>query len=164
MQQCFNCHGRTPGAKAPGTCDVCHPKGFSLRPVSHAPASWETGHGKAALNKQQPCEMCHEKKFCADCHGLEMPHQADWAKGTPNKHSVAAAKDRQVCAKCHTEKPDLCGMCHHKGWEPTKGPWVKEHPDMVRKRGADFCMQCHEATYCFDCHVRSQGLKTPASG
>lgn len=162
MERCFTCHGRAKGAKAPGTCDVCHPSSFSLRPVSHRSASWSTTHGKAALAKQQPCEMCHEQTFCRRCHGLEMPHPAGWATGPIPTHAAAGERGRQVCARCHTAKPDLCGMCHHKGWEPAKGTWIEQHPLMVDQRGADFCFQCHHSTFCFDCHA-GQGQQTSST-
>lgn len=164
MERCFSCHGRGPGAKAPGTCDVCHPKSFSLRPESHGAKTWATGHGKTALAKRQPCEMCHEKSFCDDCHGVEMPHPVGWAKGRPPAHAAAGETDRQMCAKCHTAKPDLCSMCHHTGWEPRRGPWVSEHPKLVAKKGASFCLGCHPPTHCYDCHISRKGPYPGATG
>jgi len=159
MAQCFTCHGRTKTAKAPGTCDVCHPKSFSLRPESHRPASaWRTRHGKVALAGGQPCDMCHDEDFCRNCHGVDMPHPTGWGKGQPAGHASVAELNRQVCARCHKEKPDLCSMCHHKGWEPTKGPWISQHPLMVRQHGAAFCMRCHAATFCTDCHISRLGI------
>jgi hypothetical protein len=157
MERCFACHGRTKQAKAPGTCDVCHPKSFSLRPASHAPPTkWRTAHGEASIAQQQPCAMCHEKTFCDGCHGLQMPHPAGWAVGIKPLHASIGERDRQVCAQCHTDKPDLCSMCHHKGWEPARGTWVAQHPLMVDQRGANFCFQCHTSTFCFDCHLPVQ--------
>ena len=154
MEQCFTCHGRTASAKAPGTCDVCHPKSFNLRPASHRPESkWLKGHGKVARANGQPCEMCHEKSFCQDCHGLAMPHPANWAKGYPPDHSKAAKTNRQVCVRCHPDKPNFCTMCHHKQWDPAKGPWRSEHPATVSETGAAFCLDCHNPVYCSTCHL-----------
>ena len=153
MTQCFKCHGRMGTAKAPGTCATCHPKSFSLRPESHVTGDWRTHHGKVALADRQQCVMCHESTFCRDCHGLDMPHPPTWVRGNPG-HSTVGAKNPQVCAKCHTAKPDLCSMCHHQGFAPTKGPWIVQHPSMVAKKGAAFCMNCHVQTFCFDCHTR----------
>ena len=49
MMQCFTCHGRTPGAKAPGNCELCHPASFTMRPASHKPTkTWLSTHGRAA--------------------------------------------------------------------------------------------------------------------
>ena len=55
-----------------------------------------------------------------------------------------AKTNRAVCAKCHAEKPDLCSMCHHKGWDPAKGPWVRQHPALVANTGSSFCLKCHD--------------------
>jgi hypothetical protein len=153
MARCFTCHGRTADAKAPGTCETCHSGEFEARPESHRSASWRTKHGKASQTKAQPCDMCHEPSFCTNCHGLQMPHPADWVKGKPG-HSTVGAANRQVCAQCHTEKPDLCSMCHHKDQQPANGPWVDQHPEMVRKRGASFCFECHKDVFCYDCHTK----------
>ena len=152
MAQCFKCHGRQVGAKAPGTCSTCHSSAFNGRPESHQASTWKTAHGKAALANKQPCAMCHEASFCRNCHGLDMPHPADWIKGKPG-HSTLGAQDRQICAKCHTQKPDLCSMCHHQDFAPTGGTWIAQHPAMVDKRGASFCLQCHDSLFCFNCHA-----------
>ena len=103
--------------------------------------------------------MCHKASFCTDCHGVEMPHPGGW----PKTHGATAERDREVCARCHLEKPDLCSMCHHKGWEPQKGPWMTQHPLMVRERGTAFCMQCHVATFCTNCHATRQVIAPAAN-
>jgi hypothetical protein len=163
MAQCFTCHGREAGAKAPGTCKTCHPPTFNMRPESHRPPSWKTQHGKAALADRQPCEMCHEPQFCRDCHGLEMPHPGDWAKGKTG-HAVVGRRNRQVCTQCHTEQPDFCSMCHHKSYGPSENrPWIDQHPTMVKKRGAAFCMDCHGAVFCFNCHTVKRRFGEPVS-
>ena len=163
MERCFACHGRTAAAKAPGTCDVCHPASFNLRPASHKPASaWRTRHGKVALAKGQPCAICHDTAFCRGCHGLEMPHPAEWGKGKPPLHSTVAKLNRKTCTRCHADRPNLCTMCHHKGWDPNKGPWLTQHPSMVADKGAAFCMGCHDPVFCFTCHLRGR-IAEPAS-
>ncbi len=160
MEQCFTCHGRTASAKAPGTCDVCHPASFNLRPVSHKPeAEWKEQHGQVAKKNKQPCAICHDAQFCTGCHGVVMPHPANWSKGKPPLHSEAAKTDRTVCVRCHDEKPDLCSMCHHKGWDPTKGAWIQQHPVLVANTGSAYCLKCHDPVYCTTCHAR--GMKIP---
>jgi nitrate/TMAO reductase-like tetraheme cytochrome c subunit len=165
MERCFTCHGRTASAKAPGTCDVCHPKSFSLRPVSHKPtATWLKDHGKMARAGTQPCAMCHEKTFCTGCHGLDMPHPANWAKGQQPVHSQFAKTNRQVCVKCHPDTPNFCTMCHHKGWDPAKGPWRTQHPAMVVETGASFCLDCHGPLFCTSCHLSGNRPAIGTSG
>lgn len=162
MKQCFKCHGQAKTAKAPGTCSLCHIKGVDLHPVSHKSGDWLKRHGKVATADRQQCVMCHEASFCQNCHGVEMPHPTGWAKGKSN-HAVVARKDRSVCEKCHVGKTALCTMCHHRGFEPTKGPWLTQHFRMVEETGSAFCMQCHQATFCVDCHMRAFTPGAPAA-
>jgi hypothetical protein len=154
MEQCFTCHGSAPGSKAPATCTMCHPVTFSQRPQSHTPqTTWLDKHGKAAKANQQPCAMCHKTSFCDNCHGMTMPHPADWAKGKPPAHAAYAKKDTKVCVQCHGPAPSLCSMCHHKGdFNPANGPWVSNHAPTVNERGTVFCLSCHDSLFCTDCH------------
>ena len=120
-----------------------------------------TTHGKKALADRQFCAMCHEESFCTNCHGLPMPHPPTWVTGNPG-HSTVGATNRELCAKCHTQKPDLCTMCHHQDFSATQGPWILQHPAMVQKRGAAFCMKCHDPVFCWNCHSKRPGYTQPA--
>jgi len=154
MRQCFACHGRSAGAKAPGTCDACHPPSFEKRPVSHAPANWATTHGEPAKSDPGHCLMCHEQSACDSCHGLEMPHPTTWADGETG-HGVVASEGRATCTKCHEGGLGFCSMCHHPGYDASTGPWVAQHSSAVQERGALFCIECHGPVYCVECHTRS---------
>jgi hypothetical protein len=151
MSACFTCHGAARTAKAPGRCDLCHPSDYPAFPTSHKAASWGAKHGRVALTDVKQCEMCHEKVDCDGCHGLQMPHPMGWAKGKPG-HADAAARDREVCQRCHTGRPDMCTMCHHDAYEPAKGTWVKQHAAEAEKRGTAFCIGCHTTLDCVRCH------------
>jgi hypothetical protein len=152
MELCFRCHGLAPGSKAPGACPACHPKSFNLRPPTHRGNGWRTKHGAFALNDRAPCRMCHLDSFCRDCHKLEMPHPDGWASERTG-HVAVAKRHRDWCENCHTGKPDMCGMCHHGGYDRAKGPWIAQHKLMVRKKGASFCAECHKTSYCVGCHT-----------
>lgn len=159
MDQCFTCHGTPEQPKASAECRVCHPADYDLKPASHEPKTWQRGdHGDLAKADPQQCRLCHEQAFCTDCHGLEMPHPARWSEATtgqPSGHAQFVETDREVCARCHVSEPDVCGRCHHEGWEPARGPWTRQHPSVVDKRGFDFCMECHTLAYCSFCHVKA---------
>ena len=124
MDVCFSCHGTQPGAKAPGTCDTCHPPNFPRIPSWHTPDFYKLGHSKRiALTGTKECFTCHpgnEQTFCLGCHGLPMPHPAGWAKnaqGQPGTHVAAAYDNGKVCVHCHANTynpPANCygGSCH----------------------------------------------------
>lgn len=100
------------------------------------------------------CYTCHERQYCVDCHGVEMPHPA----GFVDTHAEVGRKNAASCAKCHgasaAEATNLafCNSCHHSGATPGV-PWIDQHDDRVRDQGADGCFECHRPTYCSACHV-----------
>ncbi len=153
MSQCFTCHGTTKYPTASAQCSVCHPVGYALKPTSHKTAKWNRGHAVVAKADPKQCVMCHTKAFCTDCHGLEMPHPEGWGQGKTG-HGINAEANRAMCARCHKQKPDLCSMCHHVSYDPTKGTWAKQHFLEVEARGAAGCFECHQPAFCVRCHVR----------
>ena len=152
MAQCFNCHGQATQPRASAECIVCHVKDMDLRPPTHQTGKWPAEHGKAAKADRQQCVMCHKQEFCNNCHGIEMPHPLGWARGASG-HAVVAKQNRAVCERCHKGSANLCTMCHHQGYDDTKGPWVAQHNLKVQETGAAFCFKCHDATYCVRCHT-----------
>lgn len=153
MAQCYSCHGSAEYPEASTDCGVCHPQGYQLRPVSHDETKWQRDHGQIAVSDPSQCDLCHEQTFCTDCHGLAMPHPDGWEQGA-NGHAAYAETDRAVCSKCHSEKPDLCSMCHHKAFDPAKGTWIRQHYLEARRKGAIFCLDCHSPVFCAICHAR----------
>jgi hypothetical protein len=154
MGTCFTCHGSAKGAKAPGRCGLCHPSDYALLPASHTATDWAAKrHGGVATADLRQCEMCHEKRKCDACHGVEMPHPMGWAKGRPG-HGDVASRDRALCARCHGGRPDMCTMCHHDAYAPAQGTWEDQHAKDAEKRGAAFCIDCHSALDCVRCHTK----------
>lgn len=163
MSQCFTCHGTPEQPEASAACSLCHPSGYHLVPTSHRDdKKWKQQHGGTSKSDPKQCKMCHQQEFCDDCHGLEMPHPADWAKGQEG-HAAFAETGRAVCVQCHTGKPDLCSMCHHREYDPVVGSWVKQHYVEVQTQGAKDCLECHAPSYCVQCHVSwaTNGQLTP---
>lgn len=151
MRQCFTCHGTPEQPEASAECDACHPKDYALLPGSHTATDWRTSHPVAVAADPTECAMCHQQAFCGDCHGLDMPHPAQWEV----KHSVAADDlGRDVCARCHGAGPDLCTSCHHAAYEPSKGSWAQQHNAVVYAGGSAQCFECHQGLFCSECHTR----------
>jgi len=105
------------------------------------------------------CYTCHTEKFCSDCHGLPMPHPEDFRKA----HGAAGKKSPESCVLCHGDADTFCDECHHGSsmgvpyTADTK--WITEHPATVSKVGASTCFDCHNPTYCANCHVNGPGKK-----
>ncbi len=101
------------------------------------------------------CETCHAERFCVDCHGLEMPHPPDFQA----THGELGRSEPAVCANCHAQgeaatsaSTEFCNTCHHPESDPTR-TWISQHFEVVRQAGADACFDCHNPTYCAECHV-----------
>lgn len=100
------------------------------------------------------CYTCHERKFCDDCHGTEIPHPAKFVED----HSKPGYADPKKCAQCHArtaaeaEGLGACDACHHPSGDPNT-PWFERHPEAVRTGGSEQCERCHDSRYCTICHV-----------
>jgi len=81
-----------------------------------------------------------------------MPHVLDDSKQKfPHKDGFAKKTYKKAqCLNCHAQT--FCDSCHHVGSVPAK-PWVRYHPNIVKKSGAQACFDCHAETYCSNCHV-----------
>lgn len=168
MEACFRCHGLEADPKAPGACEKCHPAGFQLKPENHLVAGFYTlggeSKGHAELKKEEPdyCRICHtETTFCVGCHGIAMPHPADFKQG----HGTLGKSKPVVCANCHAKAGastaggyQFCNSCHHPQGDASK-PWIPQHFDAVRQAGAQACFECHKSTFCAACHVSSAGTQ-----
>jgi hypothetical protein len=55
---CAKCHSWTPDY-----CAECHSK----RPASHT-KTWKTDHAGPAKQRGDGCLVCHDRKFCEECH------------------------------------------------------------------------------------------------
>ncbi len=135
----------------------------------------EGGHGGAGEGDDYPmpeksaseinyCSTCHSEKFCSDCHGLEMPHPAEFKKG----HGDASRAQAEKCIMCHgvQEETKFCASCHHGsaiGWTFDKtAAWGVQHGPAAGKVGVKSCLgACHETKFCLDCHTSTKAL--PAS-
>lgn len=99
------------------------------------------------------CNTCHSEQFCSDCHGVPMPHPADFMKD----HGTTGQENPTVCANCHGNADRFCDECHHGASLDvpyTATDWRMQHPATVSQTGASACFECHSPTYCAECHVR----------
>jgi hypothetical protein len=159
MITCAKCHQKRPDeeARAPGTCQTCHPPGVSRAPASHTVADWapKVHAERAKTTAGFDCLQCHSDTTCQSCHGLQMPHPSTWAE---QPHVQSYFEDPQLCARCHAPTTaaahagrDSCDSCHHPQG-PQDQSWVQAHPDVIKARGAASCFQCHAEETCSTCH------------
>ncbi len=161
---------------AAGCVEKCHTKDDCVKchtsrkvvPDSHKAknfvrnySSKDAKHAELYKKDGDTCTYCHKgaaaelpnSKFCKGCHKLEMPHKIDDGSKEKFPHKEGFEKKtykKAQCANCH--KTSFCDSCHHEASVAGK-PWVRYHPNVVKKDGADPCFECHEETYCSNCHV-----------
>jgi hypothetical protein len=161
---------------AAGCVEKCHTKDDCVKchtsrkvvPDSHKSAKFvrdysatDAKHAELYKKDGEVCTYCHKgdaaslpnSSFCKGCHKVEMPHKIDDGSKEKYSHSENLKKtpsNKNVCKNCHTTS--FCDNCHHEGAVSGK-PWVRYHPNVVKKSGADPCFECHEETYCSNCHV-----------
>jgi hypothetical protein len=166
MQTCYQCHGlvhSASGLVATEKCDACHPKGFDLKPTDHTKAFVAGGHKTRAEADQPYCAMCHQSKFCIDCHqgrkllvsGFYSPRvvpadhkRADWN----SKHGPLYLEQKGSCASCH-DSPS-CQTCHYTPM-PHPADWQAQHGKQARSIDpkARDCNVCHtDRERCQECH------------
>lgn len=102
-EDCIACHA---GVGMPTSCKSCHKNTEILMPDSHKGGDFSHLHGKMGLDLQT-CSSCHGKRrFCFDCHGVEMPHSDDFLLIHPSQ----VQGDPMKCSLCHGNQP--CESCH----------------------------------------------------
>lgn len=148
MEDCVACHRQ---AGAPVACDACHSeKGERERlakgpwQVTHGPG-WERTHGMGTL---EWCATCHPTGYCVQCHGVDLPHPADFGR----THGALAKQRDAKCSSCH-DQGGLCDSCHGVQMPHPKG-FLAAHPAQVSSSSDARCLSCHIKRDCDACHTK----------
>lgn len=170
-------HGLSVNKSGPAGCiEKCHTKADCVKchmartvvPASHQANGFvknfsanDAVHVQLYKKDGEICTYCHKgeaaelpnSQFCRGCHRLEMPHEINDGDKQKFMHQDGFQKKRLTkaqCTNCHREA--FCNACHHEGASATR-PWIRFHPNIVKKSGAQACFECHEPTFCANCHV-----------
>lgn len=142
MSSCADCHD---GQTASSECSTCHERDFALASMDSG------GFAKVDLPAPTTCRGCHELTRCTACHGIEMPHPANWKD--PKQHAPAGAFDQTVCSRCHDRTCSECHRAIHDNHGPEWKVAHQENPDGTwctlrchdkTKVGENMCALCHE--------------------
>lgn len=148
MEDCISCHDRERATKR---CLDCHPDKVDLDEdapgpfaITHGP-NWRKTHG---LGRLSTCRTCHRKDSCVTCHGVSLPHPADFGR----THGTFAKGPGAKCAVCHKQST-FCSSCHSIEM-PHPDDFLKRHSSLVTDVADKRCARCHEKTSCQSCHER----------
>ncbi|HEX9093227.1 MAG TPA: hypothetical protein VF902_04515 [Coriobacteriia bacterium] len=147
MDDCVRCHLKN---DAPVRCDTCHAdKSTADRiaagpwQVTHGP-NWRTTHGMGDIAL---CSMCHASTKCVQCHGMALPHPADFGR----THGTAALTLSAKCLECHSRER-FCDACHGSPM-PHPADFLPTHSKIAKSRQDEACLKCHYQSDCNACHV-----------
>ncbi len=138
MGPCLRCHD---GDQAPGGCETCHTGDVSRAAVGRRS---EQNPEPRQLVLNPDCYSCHDPAPCDSCHGVRLPHAAEYV----TSHMRDAAVDLwdnggQTCFKCHTEQRRSCyrAGCHEFDMplHSEDGSWREEH----QRQPVNSCEDCH---------------------
>jgi cytochrome c7-like protein len=143
--KCLECHAEHKESK---DCAFCHSD--PERPASYAATHIRDVNVPHAKHVEQKvaCEQCHTKLAESDQPRPAPPTME--ACTSCHKHEQDFAQAR--CAPCHkdlTRFPIRPVAMYNHG-----GRFLAEHAGAART-GAEACAQCHDQTYCADCHAKT---------
>ena len=124
MQTCLGCHNHDQEFRN-GQCSGCHVDlvRFPLKPVtffSHQ-GNFTSTHAPIATSNSAACAICHEQRFCSDCHSnqpmrpsVKNPEEVNrnfmhWGDYLA-RHSIDAQANEARCQTCHVIS--FCSNCH----------------------------------------------------
>jgi hypothetical protein len=134
-------------------CADCHDKDPEIRVPTRTRASRIRFSHADHLARVSDCRRCHRE--------LTEPGQ-DHPRVPP----------MEACTACHNHQMDFaqskCRPCHVdlKGYKPEtafrhEGDWLRSHGSLARP-SAETCVQCHDQTYCAECHSSATTAARPS--
>ena len=145
---CSACHD---GVTAGIACSVCHrldpPRDPARLPGREALLHGPNGTRLHGMGQLDSCITCHERTFCASCHGVELPHDMNTF---PHLHGGEAISAGDACVKCHAQT--FCDSCHSIEMPHPEG-FLAEHRATSEQAQQETCPRCHVSEDCENCHT-----------
>lgn len=147
METCVTCHTEQ---DAPKDCDTCHNGKRREERLETGP--WQVTHGKEwrqthGMGDLTQCATCHTAVDCRSCHGVSLPHEADYGSTHGDEAKTSAGK----CGQCH-DKKKFCDSCHGGVAMPHGPGYVRAHTTEAKTSSDPKCIRCHRQDDCDACH------------
>ena len=146
--KCLECHKEK---KDKGECAFCHRDTEHPGTYAQPVRSLRLSHAEHIERVKEDCSQCHLKLTELEPAGSTVPPMS-------------------TCTKCHEHAVELtagqCTPCHvdlrRYALRPIsvfshQGDFVRQHGPAARAAG-EGCAQCHDQTFCADCHARTVAL------
>jgi hypothetical protein len=140
-QTCTDCHEE----EFMNACANCHTNPEKPQRVKQELAEIKFSH-KVHLAANADCNLCHARTAkSASAREIVSPgHQ----ECTPCHQKTYSELD---CSACHESLKAVINFSH-------EGNWLGEHQETAARK-MTVCTQCHDQSYCADCHNRQEELK-----
>lgn len=155
-QKCLECHREK---KERGECSFCHTEVQKAAPYPRREPTIVMSHASHIERVKEDCSVCHKSLPQISGHGADatrVPGEPPRMQACLSCHEHQADYDAARCQKCHRDlaryqlKP-VSAFSH-------EGNFVKAHARIARGATAG-CAQCHEQTFCADCHASTVATK-----
>lgn len=148
MFDCFKCH-----SKSAASCESCHIGQVKRERRAYA-SVWQLTHGENwrqlhGMGDIETCRVCHQPKYCAKCHQIEIPHPGEFL--FLHGYLARSVDFKEVCSGCHNER-SFCFSCHQVEM-PHPEDYLKVHSTLAEK-DEQKCFRCHLRSSCDRCHAR----------
>jgi len=177
MTACFRCHTLTSevpegGIRAPGTCTVCHPADFKLKPSNHdAKDFYPKGHARLAtaqIDRSTGKPVLVAEAASSEATGEAVSEEATGeAEAEPEGEGLHLISVDAVdyCSTCHLIDT-FCTDCH--GIEMPHPASFAENHAKEGKANSKVCANCHAQSpntagteFCNACHHKQSDPSKP---
>ncbi len=148
MDVCAQCHSETQESE---NCTKCHSNPSSAKKLTLR---------TIALNFSHKNHMERVNNDCTACHITVIKSTQVKDDNIPSMDSCTSCHSATLrelkCSQCHTNlgSYDLKPIMHMSH----KGNFIKGHQEFARA-DISVCAQCHQESFCSDCHAKTEGLK-----
>lgn len=144
---CFTCHD----VSERENCEMCHEGTPRAAPRREQELVFD--HAAHLEQEDVDCTTCHAGAGDAETADVNLLPPMETC-GTCHEHR--ADMNRLGCSRCHTQLPELALMpqdetMHGVGFVALHGAWAAG--------GSARCAQCHEQTFCSDCHAGTREMR-----
>jgi hypothetical protein len=152
FEVCQQCHEQQIAGK---DCGTCHSDAETLANAKRKGATPQPVRYDHTLNFSHQAHLERVDNDCLVCHDRILKATRISNKQLPTMEPCMSCHqedyDQLQCSKCHTDlsdpryRPELARFSH-------RGDWLRNHQLHSEQQNLTACAQCHQETFCSDCH------------
>ena len=148
-KKCLSCHAEE---KEKGNCAFCHTRPDQPLAFTGHERELKMNHTEHLERVKEDCAVCHQ----ALPNPVRTEGLAPKMAGCLNCHEHQVQWDNGECQACHQDLSryplqPVAAFSH-------RADWLQNHSLQARS-AAQVCSNCHQQTFCSECHAKMQGLR-----